>query len=77
MYCTKCGNKVSNTQSYCTNCGNKLNCDKIKQNKQDDLMISSLIIGILSIIGTITCSIFYITFSYIWTCFGVEVVKVK
>ena len=41
MYCTKCGNKVSNTQSYCTNCGNKLNCDKIKQNKQDDLMISS------------------------------------
>lgn len=75
MYCTKCGNKVSNTQSYCTNCGNKLNCDKIKQNKQDDLMISSLIIGILSIIGTITCSIFILPLAIFGLVLGLKSAK--
>ena len=75
MYCTKCGNKVSNTQSYCTNRGNKLNCDKIKQNKQDDLMISSLIIGILSIIGTITCSIFILPLAIFGLVLGLKSAK--
>ncbi len=75
MYCTKCGNKVSNTQSYCTNCGNKLNCDKIKQNKQDDLLISSLIIGILSIIGTITCSIFILPLAIFGLVLGLKSAK--
>lgn len=75
MYCTKCGNKVSNTQSYCTNCGNKLNCDKIKQNKQDDLMIASLIIGILSIIGTITCSIFILPLAIFGLVLGLKSAK--
>lgn len=75
MYCTKCGNKVSNTQSYCTNCGNKLNCDKIKQNKQDDLMISSLIIGVLSIIGTITCSIFILPLAIFGLVLGLKSAK--
>lgn len=75
MYCTKCGNKVSDTESYCTNCGNKLNCDEIKQNRKNDLMISSLIIGILSIIGTITCSIFILPLAIFGLVLGLRSAK--
>ena len=65
MYCINCGNKLKENSNYCTSCGNKLNINK----KEDTgFKTASIILGILSIIASIT--IIFLTYGFIMSIVG-------
>ena len=55
MYCTNCGNKLKNNSNYCNKCGKKIIKNVNKNN--DDYKVLCMIIGILSIIGSLVINI--------------------
>ena len=61
MYCTNCGNKLNNNDKFCVNCGEKrtiveninINNNNVNKNNNSGLKIASIILGSVSIIGSI------------------------
>ena len=59
MYCEKCGEKNNEGVIYCTKCGTKMIKEsKEESNKKEGLGKASIVLGIISIILSITCVIF-------------------
>ena len=59
MYCINCGKKVKDEDKFCIKCGNKLNSTNNNQNKEkaDGAAITSLILGLISLLLVFTLSI--------------------
>ena len=55
MYCSKCGNKLIESDKYCANCGNKIdninNSFAVPSTNGDNGRTASIVLGILSLIG--------------------------
>lgn len=64
MYCVNCGNKIDSNNNYCTNCGvkvskgNSVDGDIISKKNDTGLRIASIILGVLSIICSVTVIFF-------------------
>ena len=59
MYCPKCGEKNNENVKYCSKCGTSLT-EEIKEtkNKKEGLGTASMVIGIISLILSLTCIVF-------------------
>lgn len=70
MYCPNCGKKIKDNDQYCNKCGNAIQQEvTIKQKKDKNV---SLIIGIISIIGSIIVNILIIPLAVIGIIIGIK-----
>ena len=84
MYCTHCGKKINENTNFCTQCGQKIekktsnyNIDTSldKNKKEKNLEVISLIIGIISILGSFIFNIFVIPVAVTGIILGLQANK--
>ena len=75
MYCSNCGSK-NYGNIYCTNCGNKLDNvnNKIKQNEENGLRITSIVLGVLGLFSCLNF-VFGFIFSLVGLILGIYATK--
>lgn len=77
-YCSNCGNKINDHEFFCNKCGSSVNQQNIQvnmnnsqQNDHKSLKITSLVLGIVAIVGSLIFNVLIIPLAITGLVFGI------